>query len=446
MASPAAPRKRFPRRHSPSVWAGFCLALALVFILPLQSLRGQTRPNPWSEQILQVERQWQSLYENYFGEAFPSQGLNGAEISRRLTELERQTGQRAAVVWLNPQPQALNTLMALPGRTPLGYVNSAIGAAELEQLLGAFLAEVAVPTLDRDYLQLSRRLYDLLLAPLESQLQANHIDILILCAGPGLRSLPFAALHNGRNFLIEDYALALIPGFNLARIGPGAVNGARVLALGASKFTDLPPLPGVALELAAIRQIPWPGETLLNQDFTPAALRQKRRQGDYAIVHLATHARFETGAAQSSYIQFADRKVRLTEIESLGLDSPPVELLALSACQTALGDRQVELGFSGLALRAGVRSVLASLWSVSDAGTLALMGEFYYRLKENSQKAEALRQSQIALIRGGVSLREGAIHNARQAIPLPFLPVAERDLNLSHPYYWSGFTLVGSPW
>jgi len=397
--------------------------------------------------VTELEAQWQDLYEAYFGQAFPSQGLNGAQISQRLTRLERETGQRAAVIWLSPQPERLLTLMVLPGAAPLGFTNTQIGAEKLRRLTQAFLAEVAAPTTDRAYQTLGRELYDLLLAPLQPRLQQRRIEVLIFCAGPGLRSLPFAALYDGRHYLVEDYPLALIPGFNLAQIGPGDLNGARVLALGVSEFLDLPPLPGVSLELAAIRQTPWPGATLENQAFTLAALRQQRRQGRYEIVHLATHARFLPGDAQSSYIQFGDQKLRLTQMAALGLSSPPVELLVLSACQTALGNLEVELGFSGLALQAGVRSALASLWSVSDAGTFALMNEFYYRLKQTPQKkAEALRQSQIALIRGQVALRDGALQTSRQAIPLPFLSQADRTERLSHPYYWSGFTLVGSPW
>ncbi|MBJ7901545.1 MAG: CHAT domain-containing protein, partial [Cyanobacteria bacterium RI_101] len=269
----------------------FALILLCVLSFPQRAPRSQTPDSLWSEQVTGLEAQWQGLYEAYFGQVFPSQGLNGEEISRRLTELERTTGQRAAVIWLSPQPEELLTLMVLPGEAPLGLVNDGVGAEKLGSLTQAFLAEAAAPTTDRAYQTLGRELYDLLLAPLQPRLQQRRIQLLILCVGPGLRSLPFAALYDGRRYLVEDYALALIPGFNLAQIGPGDLQGARVLALGASEFLDLPPLPGVSLELAAIRQTPWPGATLENQAFTPAALRETRRQGRYEIVHLATHAR-----------------------------------------------------------------------------------------------------------------------------------------------------------
>ncbi|NES70213.1 MAG: CHAT domain-containing protein, partial [Okeania sp. SIO2D1] len=124
----------------------------------------------------------------------------------------------------------------------------------------------------------------------------------------------------------------------------------------------------------------------------------------------------------------------------------PVELLVLSACRTALGDRQAELGFAGLTVKSGVRSALASLWNVSDIGTLALMTEFYQHLQKTLLRAEALRQAQIAMIRGEVGINMGELSGTRGELQLPPELSEFGDEIFSHPYYWSAFTLIGNPW
>jgi CHAT domain-containing protein len=118
----------------------------------------------------------------------------------------------------------------------------------------------------------------------------------------------------------------------------------------------------------------------------------------------------------------------------------------LSACKTAIGDEQAELGFAGLAVQTSVKSAIASLWNVSDQGTLALMTEFYRNLKTAPIKAEALRQAQIALLKGQVSLIDGQLNTSEGRIPLPSVLAELENEIYSHPYYWAAFTAVGSPW
>jgi CHAT domain-containing protein len=123
-----------------------------------------------------------------------------------------------------------------------------------------------------------------------------------------------------------------------------------------------------------------------------------------------------------------------------------VELLVLSACRTAFGDEDAELGFAGLAVLAGVKSALGSLWSVNDEGTLALMTTFYKQLKQFPVKAEALRRAQLAMLKGEVRLQKGQLVTDKGTIPLPPQLALLGDKNLTHPYYWSAFTLIGKPW
>ena len=123
-----------------------------------------------------------------------------------------------------------------------------------------------------------------------------------------------------------------------------------------------------------------------------------------------------------------------------------MELLVLSACRTALGDEEAELGFAGLSVLAGVKSTLASLWYVSDRGTLGLMTEFYEQLKTAPIKSEALRQAQLAMLRGEVRLEDGKLITPGADIPLPPQLAQLDNQTLEHPYFWSAFTMIGNPW
>ena len=119
----------------------------------------------------------------------------------------------------------------------------------------------------------------------------------------------------------------------------------------------------------------------------------------------------------------------------------------MSACKTAVGDGDAELGFGGLAVQAGVKTALASLWYVSDEGTLGLMTEFYGQLRVAPIKAAALRKAQMAMLRGEVRLQGGKLRGANGTsvdLPAPLLKLGDR--NLSHPFYWSAFVMIGSPW
>jgi CHAT domain-containing protein len=175
-------------------------------------------------------------------------------------------------------------------------------------------------------------------------------------------------------------------------------------------------------------------------------LKSQRRTESFGIVHLATHAIFQPGEPSNSYIQLWDSELRLNQLRQLGWNDPAVQLLVLSACKTAQGSAEVELGFAGLSVQAGVKSALASLWFVSDEGTMALMRKFYEELRQAPIKAEALRRAQVAMLKGEVRLENGNLVTPSGVTPLP--PELEQlgNQNLSHPKFWSAFTMIGNPW
>ncbi len=318
------------------------------------------------------------------------------------------------------------------------------------QVVHQFLNEITDPRKNRttSYLAPSQQLYRWLVAPIEQELQTKGIGNLAYIADTGLRFLPMGALHDGQRFLVEKYSTGLMPSLSLTDTRYVSLKNAKVLAMGASTFTDQPPLPAVPTELSVITKELWSGTALLNQAFTLENMKAERQQEPFQIIHLATHSEFQPGALSNSYIQLWQTKLQLSQLRQLGWNSPPVELLVLSACRTALGSDEAELGFAGFAVQAGVKSALASLWYVSDEGTLGLMTEFYRQLRTAPIKAEALRQAQIAMLKGDVQITDGQLRGSRGGgIQLPIV-LAERTGNhrLSHPYYWAAFTLIGSPW
>jgi CHAT domain-containing protein len=296
------------------------------------------------------------------------------------------------------------------------------------------------------YLRPAQQLYEWLITPIEADLQREKISNLSFIMDAGLRFVPIATLYDGQQFLVEKYSVGLMPSLGLTDTRRVDLRNAQVLAMGASQFTNQLPLPAVPVELSEINSI-WQGEALLNSAFTPSNLKLQREQRPFGIVHLATHAEFNRGAPQNSYIQFWNQQLGLDQIRQLGLNNPPVELLVLSACRTALGNEDAELGFAGFAVQAGVRSVLASLWSVSDVGTLALMSEFYEQLRTAPTRSEALRRAQVAMLRGQVRISNGILTTSSgRNIALPATLTGQNAPNLPYPLYWAAFTMIGNPW
>lgn len=292
----------------------------------------------------------------------------------------------------------------------------------------------------------AQQLYQWLIAPIAGALDARDINNLSFILDQGLRSIPLAALHNGETFIIEHYSVGMMPSLSLTDTQYTDLNRARVLGVGASTFPDQHPLPSVPVELAVVTTQLGTGRSLLNEAFTLSNIRAAQREETFNVLHLATHGTFQSGELDKSYIQLWDQRLQLNELSQLGLSETAIDLLVLSACQTAVGDEIAELGFAGMAVLAGVPSVLGSLWYVSDAGTLGLMSSFYQALDQSTTKTEALRQAQLSLLHGAVRVDHGQLSTVRGELPLPAAWAQLENGTLEHPYYWSAFTMIGSPW
>jgi CHAT domain-containing protein len=363
-----------------------------------------------------------------------------------LKKIAQQTGKRSGIIYIVSRADQLELILVPPVGQPIHYSVPEANRAALFPTIQEFRKEITNPA-KRDsttYLAAAQQLYKWAIAPLEKDLQNLGIQTLLLSVDPGLRSLPFAALHDGKRFLIEKYSFSLIPSFSLTNTDYKPVKDATVLAMGRSEFVDQQPLPNVPIELQAISG-QGNASSFLNSTFTIDNLNSEHAKGGFRIVHLATHAEFKPGKASNSYIQLWNSKLQLDRMESLNWRNPQVDLLVLSACRTALGDRDAELGFGGLAVKSGAKSALGSLWYVDDGGTLALMSEFYHQLRGATTKAEALQLAQQAIMSGKVRLENGQLVTTGSQLNLP-PNLQQANQNFSHPYYWSSFTIIGSPW
>ncbi|MGC9505592.1 CHAT domain-containing protein [Baaleninema sp.] len=399
------------------------------------------------EAVASLEQDRLQEFSTYLGNLANS-SISIQSAREALTEVARQTGTQSAVVYVTLLPNQLELVVFTANNRPIRRSVS-VSRSQVLEVANRFREQLTNPRYIRTtaYLESAQQLYQWSIAPILPELEAAEIDTLLFSMPAGLRSLPIAALHDGEHFLVEQFSLSLIPSLGLVDTRYRTLQNTSVLAMGASEFnTDLAPLPAVPVELTTITQEWWNGTAFLNEQFTRENLVQQRRRHGYAIVHLATHGEFLT--FEDSYIQLWDERLRLDQLRRLGWNNPAVELVVLSACRTAVGSEEAELGFAGFAVSAGVKSALASLWYVSDEGTLGLMSQFYRQLRETRTKSEALRQAQLALIHGDVRVESGSVRIRGVAEPLA-LPEELQDrsnLDLSHPYYWAGFTMVGSPW
>ena len=358
------------------------------------------------------------------------------ELQTQLSELldHRQTSDQLELILVTPDQPPI--YKRVPGTT----------RKQVLAVAGQLRREVTdITSRAPDYLPPAQKMYQWLVAPLEADLKALKIENLVFIMDAGLRSVPLAALHDGQSFIVERYSVGLMPSFSLTDTRYQDIKNAQVLAMGASTFTNHTPLPSVPVELSFITSL-WKGQSFLNTSFTLDNLKSQRRKMPFGIVHLATHAFFQPGNPTNSYIQLADTKLRIDQLRQLGWDDSLLQLLVLSACQTAQGDEQVELGFAGLGVQAGVQSALASLWFVSDEGTMALMAEFYEELKQAPIKAEALRRAQVAMLKGEVRLEDGKLVTSSRTLTLPPELARLGNQNLSHPKFWAAFTMIGNPW
>lgn len=338
-------------------------------------------------------------------------------------KIDQEAGRGAAVVYIIPLPDRTELLVSTAderGAVKMARFKSAIGSVELTREVREFRTRLEDRTSNR-YLLNARKLYDWLIHPMEASLKMQAIDTLVFVPDGSLRTIPMAALNDGKKFLIEDYAVAVAPGLSLVAPKPLQESPRVALegGLSISQVSGFAPLEYVPAELDGVHKL-YAGQQLLNQSFTAANLKSQMDQGDFTVVHLASHAEFSHDEAGTFLLTY-DKKLSLRALSSLirrhKFSDQPVELLALSACQTAAGDDRAALGLAGVAIAMGARSAVATLWSVNDQASSELVQQFYKSLAVAPSKAKAMQRAQVEVL-----------HEARY----------------HHPCYWAPYMVIGN--
>ena len=389
-----------------------------------------------------LERSYGSELEIFVGRPLNLSSTTIDESQDILAKVAQQTGDVAALIY----PVLLDNrieIMVVPPKDkgkPFRQFTVVPSQEAVESVLTDYRNNIR-DVGSNDYLEQSQKLYDWIMRPIDSQLKAMKINTLVFVMDAGLRVVPPAAMHDGKQFVVERYGVASVASMRVTRIEERDRKSTRVLAMGLTDaVSGFSALPSVDVEIKTIASNILEGSSFLNKDFTVSNMQAQRQLGKYNILHLGTHGKFVSDNSGESFIQFWDSRLSLSQIPQLRFDNPAIDMLTLSACQTAVGNN---LGISGLAVESGAKSVLASLWEVSDAGTAPLMISFYKSFPHAINKAQAMQQAQVSLLSGKVNIKNGEITGIL-GLPNIKLPIGAGEIDLSHPFYWSSFILVGN--
>ncbi|MEQ9358057.1 tetratricopeptide repeat protein [Coleofasciculus chthonoplastes] len=328
-----------------------------------------------------------------------------------------------------------------------------ITKTQLNQAIVDFRQALKNPTINAT--PPAQKLYNWLIKPLENDLAAAAAETIIYAPDGQLRYIPLAALHDGEQWLVQRYRINNITAASLTELNTQPKTQLKILAgaftrgsysftLGQERF-DFGGLPYAGVEVETLAETVPNTTQLFDHAFNPEDTKPK--MGDYNVLHFATHGAIVLGTPEDSFILFGDgTPVTIADVRNWNLNN--VDLVVLSACETGLdgnlGTGAEILGLGYQMQRAGARASLASLWTVDDGGTQALMNAFYAAWQgEAITKAEALRQAQIALITGDYTAL-GEQRGARVAVRVRNGLKPEVVNRLSHPYYWAPFILIGN--
>ena len=309
-------------------------------------------------------------------------------------------------------------LVSLPGG--MTRVAVPVSSEEMTKEIRIFRSLLEKRT-TRQYLPHAQKIYNWIIRPLEPALAAAHIDTLVFVPDGPLRTIPMAALHDGNEFLIAKYAVATSPGLNLTDPHPLQRTHVKMLGAGLTESVQgFPALPNVSSEIAAIQKI-YSAETIVDKDFQVSRFASELKEKDMTLVHIASHGEFRNSVDDSFILAYDDKLTMDRLNEYIGLfrfREEPLELLTLSACETAAGDDRAALGLAGIAIKAGALSALATLWSINDEASSDLVADFYRELQTAAiSKAVALQRAQLKLL---------------------------NDPRYQHPGYWSPFLLLNN--
>lgn len=353
-----------------------------------------------------------SELQNYFQDDCVTQ------LQAKITSLD-QLEQHTAVLYPIVLSKRLELLLSLPDGRIQQFVLS-VDRSSFRETVQAFRENLTNRTHYR-FVKQARQLYQWLIVPLNDALAEQQIDTLVIVPDSILRTVPLGALYDGKQFLIEKMALAVTPGLTLTDPKGLQRDQTKILLSGLSKGVQgFTPLPSVPKEINNIQSLYEQNQTLIDDIFSIEKFQKALQSTPYSIIHIASHGQFDRDPNKTFLLAY-NNKLTLNRLEKLirlsQFREEPLELLTLSACQTAVGDEQAALGLAGVAVKAGARSALATLWFIDDATTSLLVTEFYRQLQQSQSKAKALQNAQKMIL-------------------------AQRAFR--HPAFWAAFLLIGN--
>ncbi len=331
----------------------------------------------------------------------------------------------ATVIYPIMLPDRIAVITSIPNQK-LTYHSRPIAEDNFNRIIENIQTVITKPEFVRQessFKSESKQVYDLLLAPVMAKIQKSNNKTLVFVLDSALRNIPMSVLYDGNKYLIENYNIALTPGLQLVPPQEVVANRQYKALLGgiSEERQGYSALPEVQKELDYISKL-IPSQKLLNTEFSQNKVASNLAGDSSSIVHLATHGEFSSDPAKTFLLTW-DNQLNLNQLNNLlqnrNLQSgKAIDLLVLSACQTATGDKHATLGLAGMAVRARTKSTIASLWSVNDQSTRLLMNNFYENLTiKKLGKAESLKLAQQSLL---------------------------RNPDYRSPFYWAPFVLVGN--
>ena len=373
------------------------------------------------EKILEKARQRiEALQLAELDDFFREACLQGQKVT--LDQVVDQDNPTAAILYPIILEKELQVIVKIP-KQPLQSYTTQISHTEVEKLLVELRKNLVNPTATKAIQTQSHEVYNWLLKPIESQLQKSGVDTLVFVLDGALRNLPMAALYDGKQYLVEKYAIALSVGLQLLDPKPLVQQQLRAITAGLTQpppgFSKFAPLLAIKSEFEGITKAGVSTTSLLDKDFKKKNLESEIGAASFNIVHLATHGQFSSRLEDTFILDF-DGEINVKDFDTLfrSQGKTIVELLVLSACQTATGDSRAALGLAGAAVRAGARSTVASLWQIDDESTAMFVSAFYRELKSGKiTKAEAIHRAQLQLL---------------------------KHPNYKAPSFWSAYVLIGN--
>ena len=388
----------------------------------------QAQPRNESGNLVQARNTIESLQLAELENFFRSACLDPKpELIDRVVDSGDRT---AAVIYSIILPERLEIVLKLPNQILRHYATK-ISNTEVETTLQQLQQYLKEPDRTNDVRKLSARVYSWLIQPLEAELDKTQLKKLVFVLDGALRNIPMAVLYDNKQqkYLLEKYAIALTPSLQLLEPNSLQREKLNVLVAGLDQKREVegqefPELKNARLELKQIQSEVPKSKEIFNHNFTKTNIQNQLNSTPFSVVHMATHGQFSSNL-EETFILTWDRLLKIVDLDNLirnsnSDSSNAIELLVLSACETAAGDNRAALGLAGIAVRAGARSTLATLWSVDDRSAAALMNEFYKQLADrNLTKAEALQRAQLSLW-------------------------SNPSQDWKRPYFWAAYTLVGN--